>query len=112
VDPVPDPLLIFSGSAGNRTRASGSGCPQHNLNILLLHSIFLLTAMSLLKYVLNCEQNFQFFIFRIRLSDIQINYNRISEGLLRLCLVLVSSDNIYNLAVPGAMSSTYTIFDD
>jgi hypothetical protein len=24
VDPVPDPLLFFSGSAGNRTRASGS----------------------------------------------------------------------------------------
>jgi hypothetical protein len=24
VDPVPDPLLSFSGSAGNRTRASGS----------------------------------------------------------------------------------------
>jgi hypothetical protein len=24
VDPVPDPLLLFSGSAGNRTRASGS----------------------------------------------------------------------------------------
>jgi hypothetical protein len=30
VDPVPDPLLFFSGSAGNRTRASGSvakNCP-------------------------------------------------------------------------------------
>jgi hypothetical protein len=24
VNPVPDPLLFFSGSAGNRTRASGS----------------------------------------------------------------------------------------
>jgi hypothetical protein len=24
VDPVPDPLLFFSGSPGNRTRASGS----------------------------------------------------------------------------------------
>jgi hypothetical protein len=24
VDPVPDPLLFFSGSAGNRTGASGS----------------------------------------------------------------------------------------
>jgi hypothetical protein len=24
VDPVPDPLLFFSGSAGSRTRASGS----------------------------------------------------------------------------------------
>jgi hypothetical protein len=24
VDPVPDPLLFFPGSAGNRTRASGS----------------------------------------------------------------------------------------
>jgi hypothetical protein len=24
VDPVPEPLLFFSGSAGNRTRASGS----------------------------------------------------------------------------------------
>jgi hypothetical protein len=24
VDPVPDPLIFFSGSAGNRTRASGS----------------------------------------------------------------------------------------
>jgi hypothetical protein len=24
VDPVPDPLLFLSGSAGNRTRASGS----------------------------------------------------------------------------------------
>jgi hypothetical protein len=24
VDPVPDPLLFFSGSAENRTRASGS----------------------------------------------------------------------------------------
>jgi hypothetical protein len=38
--------------------------------------------MCLLKYVLNCEQNFSFFIFRAGLSDIRINCNQISEGLL------------------------------
>jgi hypothetical protein len=31
VDPVPDPLLFFSGSAGNRTRASGSVAKNKNI---------------------------------------------------------------------------------
>jgi hypothetical protein len=43
-----------------------------------------LSAMYLLKYVLNFEQHFSFFIFWSGLSDIQINRNRISEGLLYL----------------------------
>jgi hypothetical protein len=34
------------------------------------------------NHVLNCEQNFSFFIFRSELSDIQINCNWISKGLL------------------------------
>jgi hypothetical protein len=38
--------------------------------------------MCLLKHVLNCEQNFSFFIFWSGLSNIQINCNRTSEGLL------------------------------
>jgi hypothetical protein len=37
-----------------------------------------LNPLCLLKYVLNCEQNFSFFIFRFRLSHIWINCNRIS----------------------------------
>jgi hypothetical protein len=42
------------------------------------------------KYVLNCEQNFSFFIFRSGLSDILINCNRISEGLLYELTVTIS----------------------
>jgi hypothetical protein len=42
-----------------------SSCPQHSLKVLL----------PLLKYVLNCEQNFSFFDISIR-----INCNRISES--------------------------------
>jgi hypothetical protein len=41
-------------------------------------------TMCLLKYVLNCEENFYFlfFIFRCGLSDVRINCDRISEGFL------------------------------
>jgi hypothetical protein len=38
--------------------------------------------MCLLQYVLICEQNFSFFLFKSGLSFIRINCNRISEGLL------------------------------
>jgi hypothetical protein len=38
--------------------------------------------MSFLEYVLNCEERFSFFIFWSRLSDIWINCNQISKGLL------------------------------
>jgi hypothetical protein len=38
--------------------------------------------VSLLKYVLYCELHFSFFIFGFGLSDIQINCNRITDGLL------------------------------
>jgi hypothetical protein len=51
-----------------------SNCPQHSLKVLLL-----LNPMCLLKYVLSCEYNFSFFIFRSVLSYIRINCNRISE---------------------------------
>jgi hypothetical protein len=44
-----------------------------------LYSSAFINALCLLKYVLNCEQTF--FIFRSGLSDILINRNRISEGL-------------------------------
>jgi hypothetical protein len=54
-----------------------SSCPQHSLKALVL-----LNPTCLLKCILNCEQNFLFFIFRSGLSDIQINCNRISDGLL------------------------------
>jgi hypothetical protein len=57
---------------------SHSSCPQHSLKVLLP-----LNPICLLKYVLSCEQNFSFFIFRSGLSDIRINCNRISEGLLQ-----------------------------
>jgi hypothetical protein len=40
--------------------------------------------MSLLEYVLDCEQNFSFFILRFELSDIEVNCNRISKHLLSL----------------------------
>jgi hypothetical protein len=40
-----------------------SSRPQHTLKVLLL-----LTPMCLLKYVLNCEQNSSFFIFRSGLT--------------------------------------------
>jgi hypothetical protein len=36
--------------------------------------------MCLLKYVLNYEQHFSFFIFRSGLSDMWINCNRIIDG--------------------------------
>jgi hypothetical protein len=39
-----------------------------------------LNVMCLLKYVLNCEQHFSFFMFRSGLSDIRVNCNRIIEG--------------------------------
>jgi hypothetical protein len=38
--------------------------------------------MCLLKYVLNCEQHFSCFILPSEFSDIPIDCNRISEGLL------------------------------
>jgi hypothetical protein len=56
---------------------SPSSCPQRSLKVLLL-----LNPMCLLKYVLNCEQNFSFFIFRPGLSDKLINCNTIRERLL------------------------------
>jgi hypothetical protein len=58
-----------------------SSCPQHSLKALLL-----LNATCLLKYVLNCEQNFSFSVFRCGLSDIRIICNPISEGLLYILL--------------------------
>jgi hypothetical protein len=38
--------------------------------------------MCLLKYVLNCEKHFSYFIFRPELSDIRINCDRSGKGLL------------------------------
>jgi hypothetical protein len=45
-----------------------SSCPQHNLKALLLCSLLLLNPVCPLKYVLNCEQNCSFFIFRSELT--------------------------------------------
>jgi hypothetical protein len=41
-----------------------SNCPQHSLKVLLVQSLLLLNPICLLKYVLKCEQNFLFFVFR------------------------------------------------
>jgi hypothetical protein len=60
-----------------------------------------LTAMCLLKYVLNCENNF--FIFRSGLSGIRVKCNRISEGL------LLSSSK--NSATEDVISSWIQIFE-
>jgi hypothetical protein len=53
-------------------------------------ALLLVNPMCLLKQVLNCEENFSFFIFRSRLSNIQINYNQI-RGFAAFCI----SHNIY-----------------
>jgi hypothetical protein len=53
-----------------------SECPFARIHVSPQSNVFFL------KYVPNCEQNFSFFIFRSGLSDIQINCNRINEGLL------------------------------
>jgi hypothetical protein len=55
---------------------SSSCCPQHSLRRL-----FLPDPMCLLNYVLNCKENFSFFIIQSGLSDIQINCNRIKGRL-------------------------------
>jgi hypothetical protein len=39
----------------------------------------LLNPTCHLKYLLNCEQNFSFFLFRSGLSDMQINCNRLAR---------------------------------
>jgi hypothetical protein len=40
-----------------------SSCPQHRMKVLLL-----LNAIVFLKYVLNCEHNSSFFVFRSGLT--------------------------------------------
>jgi hypothetical protein len=59
-----------------------SSCSQHSLKVLLL-----LNPMCLLKYVLNCEQNFSFFVFWSRLSSIWVKCNQVSEGLMHCGLL-------------------------
>jgi hypothetical protein len=55
VDPVPDPLLFFSGSAGNRTRASGPRTlttrPQRRSPPLLLLLLLLLIIIIIIIMV-------------------------------------------------------------
>jgi hypothetical protein len=54
-----------------------ASCPQHSLKVPLA-----LYATCLLKYVLNCEEDSSFVIFRSELSDFRINCDRTSDGLL------------------------------
>jgi hypothetical protein len=63
--PYPQPLITFVLDTFIQLKPildivlrgfSLSGCPQHSLKVLLL-----LNPTCLLKYVLNCEQNFSFF---------------------------------------------------
>jgi hypothetical protein len=52
VDPVPDPLLFFSGSAGNRTRASGSVDLNntHYINLLeMVNALYARKSLSVQK---------------------------------------------------------------
>jgi hypothetical protein len=54
-----------------------SSCPQRILKVILL-----LNPKCFLNFVLNCQQNFKFFIFRSGLFDSWIKCNRINEDLL------------------------------
>jgi hypothetical protein len=67
------PAQVNFGFRGSRL----SSRPRHSPKVLVL-----LNPICLLKHVLNCEQNSSFFIFRSRLCDIRINFNRITERLL------------------------------
>jgi hypothetical protein len=66
-----------------------SSSPHHSLRAILL-----LNLKCLLKYVLNCKQNISFFILLSGLSDIMVNFDRISEGFLYYSLSLSTSNSV------------------
>jgi hypothetical protein len=90
-----------------------SSCPQHSLKVLLL-----LNPMCLLKYVLNCEHNFSFFMFRFRLTVTGLmrdcciaSDGRMSDVLKRISKVAVVTKLRYNpgIYLEGQRNTTISL---